>query len=367
MLVCKAWRSDGLVLIRNSQQQKARLLNWTHREAERKSFVSVCSTLGELGMAFHVAPGANKGDIAGQHRQALRRRRSGSAPLMLLALVLLALALLAGVAYVFIGSRGSTPPMQTLITADALMHSQRIAKAAPRAMLGDPEAFKQLHDSRKEFNNNVRVLLEGGNYQGDKIQAPSSDMSQNLKELRMAWQSSDKAADSIFRLKTELTGISAAHEKMKDLTPVLQELSEQVTKLKVEWGGTPREIHAAAQLSMLTQRLAKNALQLKISDGVDPEVAFMVGKDASTFRDIVDGLLDGSEALKLSLSKDAETRDRLTELKAQFAEYQKHVNQILGLMPKFIAAKQAEQLILSDNENLKQTLIKLQKKYRGQP
>ncbi|WP_338847034.1 methyl-accepting chemotaxis protein [Massilia sp. W12] len=307
---------------------------------------------------------------SGGYERDLRLPLIGHMPLaqqIRILLVLLGLSLVAAIAFVYINSnRSILASTQTQIASDALMHSQRIGKAAPNAIQGNLEAFKQLYDSRKEFNNDLRVLAEGGNYQGYDIQPPSTDMSGILKEARNAWKSTDKAAENIYQLKAELTGFGLTLEKMKGLTPTLQELSEQISTLKVQGGATPREISAAGQLVMLTQRLGKSANEFVTSEGVNPETSFLLGKDASTFRDIVEGFLEGSEVLRLAATKDQETRDRLTELKAQFGEYQKHVNTIMGNLPKFITAKQAEQLIFSENENLKQTLTKLQKKYRAQ-
>lgn len=282
-------------------------------------------------------------------------------------LVLLGLSLLLSIFFVWVNSNnGILTSTQTQIASDALMHSQRVGKAAPNAIQGNLEAFKQLADSRKEFNKDLKVLSQGGDYQGREISPPSAELDVILKEARKVWNASDKAAETILSLKAELTGFGQTLEKMKALTPALQELSEQISTLKVQGGATPREISAAGQLVMLTQRLGKSANEFVTSEGVSPETAFLLGKDASTFRDIIDGFLNGSEVLRLTASKDQESRDKLTELQTTFAEYQKHVSSILGSLQKFISAKQSEQLVFSENENLKQTLTKLQKKYRSQ-
>ena len=47
---------------------------------------------------------------------------------------------------------------------------------------------------------------------------------------------------------------------------------------------------------MLTQRMAKNANTMLAGDVVDPEVAFLLGKDTNTFRDTLQALLNGNEA-----------------------------------------------------------------------
>jgi twitching motility protein PilJ len=115
---------------------------------------------------------------------------------------------------------------------------------------------------------------------------------------------------------------------------------------------------------MLTQRLARSANEFLSSEGVNPETAFLLGKDTNTFRDITEGFLNGSEVLRLSKTTEPDTLEKLVELQTAFAEYQKSIALILGNLQNFIAAKQAQELIFKENEALKQRLTELQQTYR---
>lgn len=294
----------------------------------------------------------------------------GNLPLQKQVRVLLAVlgaSLVVGAASVWLNSNqsilGST---QTQIAGDALMHSQRIGKAAPNAIQGNLEAFKQLEESRKDFNRDLTVLLNGGEYQGRVIDAPNAQMEAMLKDTQKIWQNSDKAAETILKLRKELTGFGTTLQKLNSLSPSLLELTEQISTLKAQAGATPREISAAGQLVMLTQRLGRSANEFLTSEGVNPETAFLLGKDTNTFRDITEGFLNGSDVLRLTATKDQETRDKLTELQSVFAQYQQSVATILGNLQNFIAAKQSEQLIFAENEALKQRLTTLQQTYRAE-
>ena len=96
--------------------------------------------------------------------------------------------------------------------------------------------------------------------------------------------------------------------------------------------------------------------QCHTAEGADADTAFLLGKDTNTFRDIVDGLLSGSDVLKLPAEKNPETRAKLIELQTEFNQYQQSVTGILANIESFIAAKQAEQLLFKDNEALKQRI-----------
>jgi len=279
----------------------------------------------------------------------------------------MAFFLLLGGASVYLNSEHSTLlSTQAQIAGEALMHSQRIGKAAPNAIQGNVEAFKQLKDSRSEMNNDLNILLNGGNYQGRSVKRADSVLEPAVKEAQKAWGNSNKAAETILNRQKELTGFGQTLQKMNALSPVLLELTEQISTLKVQGGGSAREINAAGQLVMLTQRLGRSTNEFLTSEGVNPETAFLLGKDTNTFRDLVDGFLNGSDVLRLAASKDADTRDKLAELQKTFAEYQVWVSSILGNLQNFIAAKQSEQLVFNENEDLKTKLSKLQKTYTAE-
>ena len=276
-------------------------------------------------------------------------------------------SLVLGATFVWINSSHSIlASTQTQIAGDALMHSQRIGKATPNAIQGNTEAFKQLEESRKELTRDLLVLSKGGDYQGRAIDAPNAHMGSVLKETEKLWSHSDKAAETILKLKKELTGFGRTLQKLNTMSPILLELTEQISMLKAQAGATPREISAAGQLVMLTQRLGRNANEFLTSEGVNPETAFLLGKDTNTFRDITEGFLNGSEVLRLVATKDVDTREKLTELKSAFDEYQQLVAIILGNLQNFTAAKKSEQLIFAENETLKQRIADLQKSYRAE-
>ncbi len=280
-------------------------------------------------------------------------------------LLILALTVVLGGMFAWANSRGtSLAATQTQIAAEALMHSQRIGKAAPNAIQGNEEAFRQLKESRDALQANLNLLHVGGSYQGRTIGAPGQDMKTQVDAAMASWDKTEREASTILKLQTQLTGFGVTLKKMNDLSPDMQELAEQVSTLKAHGGATPREITASGQLVMLTQRLARSANAFLTAQGMSPETAHTLGKDARTFNDIIDGLLNGSEVMRLGATRDADTRDKLLELQAVFAEYQKAVDSIRGNVQNFVTAKQAEQAIFSENENLKNSLTTLQEVYR---
>ncbi len=252
------------------------------------------------------------------------------------------------------------------IAGDALMHSQRIGKAAPNAIQGNLEAFKQLEDSRRELSSDLKLLTSGGNYLGATIESADAAVLPRIKEIQKIWVNSEQAANTILKLKKELIGFGVTQKNLNNLSLSMLALTEQIATQKLQFGSTPREILIAGRLRMLTQRLERSANFLLSAEGANSETAALLRKDIDTFRDIVDGFLNGNDALKLTADKDPDIRVKLNKLQKVFAEYQLSLASILDNFQNFIAAKDAEQLLFNENEALKQRIGSLQATFRAE-
>jgi len=262
--------------------------------------------------------------------------------------------------------RSSNLANLTEITGATLMHSQRLAKAVPTAVQGNVDAFQQLNDSLQRINNNVKVLAAGGNYEGRSVRPSSAAIQPFLDTLGKEWQTTDKSAKVVVEQEKILTSFGATLSKLNDANPLLLELTEQISALKVDGKAPAPEISAAGKMVMLTQRLAKNANELLAGESVRPETAFLLGKDANAFKDLIDGLRDGSETHNLRSANDPELKERLAALEKVFADMQGSVRLILGNLSRFAEAKKAQQAVFKDSEGLRQTLTDLQEAYTSE-
>ncbi len=253
---------------------------------------------------------------------------------------------------------------RTQIASELLMHSQRLGKAAPNAIQGNPAAFRQLEQSRKAINQQLDVLAAGGEWQGRTIPEADAAQAARIGVIRDAWLKSDKTAAQILSMEKELTGFRTTLRTLNTISPVLLELSEQIASLLAQTGASPREVAAAGQLVMLTQRLGKSANEFMTPEGINQDTAFMLGKDANTFRDIIAGFTEGSEVLRLPPIRNPDARQRLSELKTAFDNYRRELSGMLSNLGKFIAAKEAERIVFQENEPLRERLSVLQQSYR---
>ena len=248
---------------------------------------------------------------------------------------------------------------------DMRMLSQRLAKGSSLALLGDPAAFKQLRESRDSFANSLSVLTNGGELAGTRVPASPDSVQQQLANLTQIWGKTEKSAERLLEMEKNLVSLGKDVASINDKNPQLLELSEQIAALKLQGNAGAREIAAANQLVMLTQRIAKNASALLVGNAIDPEIAFLLGKDTNTFRDTLKALLKGSDVLRIAATTDPDTRQKLSDLETTFGEYRTAVGGILGNMQRLVIAKQAGSQIFRDSEELLEVTDQLAHAYQS--
>jgi twitching motility protein PilJ len=224
------------------------------------------------------------------------------------------------------------------------MLSQRLAKASTLALQGNPAAFAQLKESRETFGRLLERLTSGGEIEGIDVPASPADVRPQLEVLTKTWAETDKDAATVIEQEANLLALGKSVATIDNENSAMLELAEQVAVLKLQSGASLKEIAAANQLVMLTQRIAKNASALLVGDEINPEVAFLLGKDTNGFRDILKGLSRSGD--------DADTRAKVGELEAAFKSYQDAIGNILGNMQPLVLSKQAGARIFRGSEEL---------------
>jgi twitching motility protein PilJ len=93
------------------------------------------------------------------------------------------------------------------------------------------------------------------------------------------------AAKRLVDNEKSLTSLAKGMEAINQGNSGLLELAQQTAQQIGQGGGSLREVDYANQLAVLSQRIAKNANTLAAADEIDPEVAFLLGRDDAPRRD----------------------------------------------------------------------------------
>jgi twitching motility protein PilJ len=252
--------------------------------------------------------------------------------------------------------------LQVEITGDALMHTQRLARAAPYAVAGNRQAFATLSDSRDRIDANLDALANGDRTRG--LAPAPSERQEQLSKLGERWRVSQQAASVILQQQKELAAFGDVIRKINEVSPRLLLLTEEIAALKLQQSAPASEIAASNQLVMLTQRLGRSANALISGETANAEIGLTLGRDINLFRDLTLALLQGSPALRIAPAGDVGTRSRLQELSKIYDEFQASIAGGLSNLQAIVQAKDAEVAILRDTEALRQAFTDTQASFK---
>jgi twitching motility protein PilJ len=269
------------------------------------------------------------------------------------------LVLLAGAWFAVSGASRSAA--QVGATGQSLMQSQRLAKSVSQALLGGAGAFGEVRESAEVLTRNVRALKDGS---AEVPSAPARAQAV-LEPLLPLVERAEKNAGVVLAQQKTLTQVGQALRAINRQSSELLETAETVSSLKLQQDASAGELSAVGQLVMLTQRIGKSANEFLTTEGVSPEAVFLLGKDLNSFREIANGLLSGSTELRLSATKDAQTKERLQQLIAQYEKTRADASAILNNLQGLVAAREAQSAIVADSETLRKGLEDVQSKLEG--
>lgn len=249
---------------------------------------------------------------------------------------------------------------QLAATGQALMQSQRLAKSVSQALVGNVAAFTEVQESSEVLGRNMRALRTGD--EGLGVQPLTDVFNEALNGVLALSERAERNAQVVLGQQHLLTKVAQALEGINRQSMDLLEIAEAIASLKLQHNATLPEIAAAGQLVMLTQRIGKSANEFQTIEGVSPEAVFLLGKDLNTFKEVAEGLLNGSAELRLPAARSASTREQLVALIQLYEQTRAQAASILGNLQGLVAAREAQTSIMKDSEPLRRQLETLQSK-----
>ena len=253
---------------------------------------------------------------------------------------------------------------QSQVAGDAVMHSQRVGKAAPNALRGDAPAFAQLEESRAELGRELDLLARGGQSPTGRIPAASGERADKLSQAIATWNASSKAAGTIIGFKSNLLAFGVSLRQFEEVAPELMGIADRLQKEGGAGGAESRREVAALSMMSLTQRLSAGTQTFTTPGSAQNAVVTILG-DIESLNEIIDGLLNGSARLGLAPLTDLEQRMRLTRVREGFQQYANSVTPLLGNLTSYARARAAERVIWRDNEALRVMLADLHRGYQA--
>jgi twitching motility protein PilJ len=309
--------------------------------------------------------------LPGDRTEAAKGRRLASLPMIgkwpleqqqraLIGLFIAGLLLLLGAVLVALisGARVST---QVAAAGQAQMQSQRLAKSVSQALVGNANAFPEVRESVEVLTRNLRSLKTG---EGD-VPALSLGLQGLLDPVMPLVDRAEKSAAIVLTQQKTLTQVGQALRAINRQSADLLETAETVSSLKLQQGASAAELSAVGQLVMLTQRIGKSANEFLTTEGVSAEAVFLLGKDLNSFKEIAQGVINGNADLRLPGTRDPQVRERLQQLLTQYEQVRADAGAILGNLQGLVAAREAQNSVITDSEPLRRGLNTLQEGMAG--
>ena len=293
----------------------------------------------------------------------LGRRPMGQHQRALVLLLTLSVVVLGTVTFIAL-NQADKVAQQVAATGQSLMQSQRLAKSVSQALVGSAQAFPDVRESSDVLAKTVRGLKAGDS--SLRLEPVSTELMPDVETVTPLMERAEKNAATVMGQQAILTQVGNALRTINRQSSDLLEIAETVSSLKLQQNSPPAEISAAGQLVMLTQRIGKSANEFLTMEGVSPEAVFLLGKDLNSFKEIAQGLQEGSPELRLIGTKDPQTRERLEALMALYELTRIQAGAILGNLQGLVSAREAQASIITDSEPLRRGLEDIQGKLSSQ-
>jgi len=238
-------------------------------------------------------------------------------------------------------------------SSQLLMLSQRIAKDAREAVLGQQVAFKTLKESRDRFDKIVNGLRNGN----ASIAMPASPptVEKELKAVLDMWApSKDEGIRSqVDQILSQEKPLFAMHDHVlaiNQMSPLLLAISDEIVELGAQVGMKQDQLYLAGRQGMLSQRIAKDVNLFSQGGNEAAVAAAQFGKDAKLFKD--------TDA-RLRRVAPPQVLTKLNEATSIFDEMNKHVEGILGSAAELFVSQRASQQVFEQSDPLLKGVTKL--------
>ena len=246
-------------------------------------------------------------------------------------------------------------------TAELRVLSQAIAKNATEAAGGTAEAFDQLRRSRDEFQQLWSYVTEGNPETG----LPASDMAKQ-SGVQQNWDTVRANADSILSTRDAVLGLHEVARTLNETIPQLQVEYDDIVQILLDNDAPAEQVALAQRQALLAERIVRSVNNVLSGDEDAVIAADRFGRDASLFGRVLDGQLNGNEAMGITKVTDEDAIYGLEAVDELFEFVSQNVDAILEASPDLFKVRTAASEIFQNSEILLSELSDLAESFRNQ-
>jgi len=228
--------------------------------------------------------------------------------------------------------------------------SQRIAKNATEAAAGKAPAFKLLADARNDFETRWGFLRKGDKSTG--LPSAPLEVNEEMRAVEKDWEMLRKNTDVIVASEQTVLSLHQVAATLAETIPQLQVEYEKVVDSLLANHAPASQVAVAQRQSLLAERILGSVNTVLSGDDTAVQAADAFGRDASTFGRVLNGMLEGNAAMKITQVQDHEARARLAEIAELFEFVSGSVDEILETSPELFQVRESAGIIFTTSQTL---------------
>jgi twitching motility protein PilJ len=284
----------------------------------------------------------------------LGSRQGGNKLIAGLTTVLIALTVLLVVVLFMVNRDSQYDREYTNTTAELRVLSQQIAKNATEAASGNASAFDQLSNTRDSFRQLWNNLTEGDPQTG--LPASQAAAASNVQQH---WDSVRENADIILATRDSVMNMREVTNTLSETIPQMQVEYEDISMVLQDSGAPEAQIALARRQSLLAERMFRSVNNVLSGDEDAVTAADRFLTDATQFGRVLNGQLDGNNALAITRVANENALYGLGAVAELFEFIASNADAVLQASPDLFKVSNAANDIFENSEILLTELSKL--------
>ena len=279
-------------------------------------------------------------------------------PLVVIGILLSVFIILMLGSLVYVADKRASLQRHVELSAEQLLLSQQMATFSLGASSGNEEAFDRLLSSRVQFDS-----ILGTYRSGDILTAAISPrLLPDLDQVEADWANYRNNIEVILNGRQAISEVRELYQVIESFIPQMLTYSDEVVGVLIKKDSSPRQVYLATRQMMLSQRIKNNLNQVLAGGEAAAAAADRFGRDAALFGRVLEGLLKGSEGLRIEKVKDKEAVAKLREVAMLISAVSDNIAGILELSPELFEVKDAAGLVSGNSEQILNSLESFQEK-----
>ena len=241
------------------------------------------------------------------------------------------------------------------LTGELRVLAQQISTSSRQATSGEAESFDQLEKSRNKFNTTIGILKNGTT----SLPSPQGMLAGELGDLDVLWNKVNTASTTIVDNRQRILFLHEVAKTLNDSIPELQAEYNNVVEILLEIRAPAEQVAVAQRQSWLAERIARNVDNMLQGGAAAKDAADQFNLDASLFGSVLNGMLQGNKAMRISRVTDKDAQASLEEINKLFEFVSGSVDEIFQASPDLLKSTEAAEAVVVDSPKIMEATSKL--------